>query len=143
MSEALDELTDMDHNVLYLHAHLLWAKLADLKDEVDNHSRGELLSCLCNANIPEDELAERVSDLMYELTRSPQPAPAPAPAPEPEPEPSPSPNPNPSPSPSPSPSPNPNLSARAHQGRRVPDARVHRLARAAYDQAHAGRLGLG
>ena len=93
MTEALDELTDMDHNVLYLHAHLLWEKLADLKDEVDNHSRGELLSCLCNADIPEDQLADRVSDLIYELTRppapapAPEPAPAPAPAPESEPEP--------------------------------------------------------
>ena len=83
MTEALDELTDMDHNVLYLHAHLLWEKLADLKDEVDNHSRGELLSCLCNADIPEDQLADRVSDLIYELTRPPAPAPAPEPAPEP------------------------------------------------------------
>ena len=68
-TEALDELTDMDPNVLYLHADLLWEKLGDLKDEVDNHSRGELLSCLCEANIPEDQLAERVGDLMYELTR--------------------------------------------------------------------------
>ena len=69
VTEALDELTDMDPNVLYLHADQLWEKLAELKDEVDNHSRGELLSCLCEANIPEDQLADRVGDLIYELTR--------------------------------------------------------------------------
>merc|ERR1711935_1035549 len=68
-TEALDELTDMDPNVLYLHADQLWEKLGELKDEVDNHSRGELLSCLCEANIPEDQLADRVGDLIYELTR--------------------------------------------------------------------------
>ena len=69
VTEALDELTDMDPNVLYLHADQLWEKLGELKDEVDNHSRGELLSCLCEANIPEDQLADRVGDLIYELTR--------------------------------------------------------------------------
>ena len=69
VTEALDELTDMDPNVLYLHADQLWEKLGELKDEIDNHSRGELLSCLCEANIPEDQLADHVADLMYELNR--------------------------------------------------------------------------
>ena len=69
--DLMEELEDMDHNVIFIHMDKLWEKLDELKDgeegAMGGDLRGDLLSLLDGAGIPEKFLAEYVKYPMYEL----------------------------------------------------------------------------